>query len=130
VRSRTGVTGLEPGWTVEDSVDLFNIRLWGKGFFDANAKGNVVVRPSKTPGLEIDLLEVVEGLRERGLSTPVLVHFSDLLERRLLDMHEAFATAIKENVKIRRFVRFELGEGLEKKSNDFAAEVAAAAGQG
>ncbi len=33
-----------------------------------------------------------------------------------------------ENVRIRRFVRFELGEGLEKKSDDFAAEVAAQAG--
>lgn len=30
-----------------------------------------------------------------------------------------------ENVKIRRFVRFEMGEGLEKKVEDFAAEVAA-----
>ncbi|MBP7843915.1 MAG: translation elongation factor Ts [Proteobacteria bacterium] len=33
---------------------------------------------------------------------------------------------IGENVKIRRFMRFELGEGLEKKNEDFAAEVAAA----
>ena len=33
-----------------------------------------------------------------------------------------------ENIKIRRFVRFELGEGLEKKKNDFAAEVAQQAG--
>ncbi|HRI07788.1 MAG TPA: translation elongation factor Ts [Nannocystaceae bacterium] len=32
---------------------------------------------------------------------------------------------IGENVKIRRFTRYELGEGLEKKSQDFAAEVAA-----
>jgi elongation factor Ts len=31
--------------------------------------------------------------------------------------------AIGENIVIRRFVRFELGEGLEKKSEDFAAEV-------
>jgi elongation factor Ts len=30
---------------------------------------------------------------------------------------------IGENLVIRRFVRFELGEGLEKKSEDFAAEV-------
>ena len=30
-----------------------------------------------------------------------------------------------ENIKIRRFVRYELGEGLEKKNEDFAAEVAA-----
>ena len=35
---------------------------------------------------------------------------------------------IGENIKIRRFTRFELGEGLEKKKDDFAAEVAAQAG--
>ena len=36
------------------------------------------------------------------------------------------AASIKENVRIRRFVRFELGEGIEKRQDDFAAEVAAA----
>lgn len=33
---------------------------------------------------------------------------------------------IGENIVIRRFVRFELGEGIDKKTSDFAAEVAAA----
>jgi len=33
---------------------------------------------------------------------------------------------IGENITIRRFVRFELGEGLEKKKDDFADEVMAA----
>lgn len=32
---------------------------------------------------------------------------------------------IGENIKVTRFVRFNLGEGLEKRSQDFAAEVAA-----
>ncbi len=32
--------------------------------------------------------------------------------------------SIGENIKVRRFVRFEVGEGLEKKEEDFAAEVA------
>jgi elongation factor Ts len=36
---------------------------------------------------------------------------------------------IGENLVIRRFVRFELGEGIEKKKEDFAAEVAAATEQ-
>jgi elongation factor Ts len=31
---------------------------------------------------------------------------------------------IGENIRVRRFVRFELGQGLEKKSTDLAAEVA------
>ena len=94
---RAPKTSPDPVWTTEDSVDLYNVRGWGKGFFDVNAKGNVVVLPTRTPGAEIDLHSVVEGLRERGLKTPVLVHFSDLLEKRLNDIHQAFANAIKEH---------------------------------
>lgn len=33
---------------------------------------------------------------------------------------------IGENIRIRRFIRFKMGEGLEKKKDDFASEVAAA----
>ena len=33
---------------------------------------------------------------------------------------------VREKIDVRRFVRFELGEGIEKQENDFAAEVAAA----
>ena len=35
---------------------------------------------------------------------------------------------VGENVQIRRFARYELGEGLEKREDNFAAEVAAQAG--
>jgi elongation factor Ts len=41
---------------------------------------------------------------------------------------EAIAT-IGENIKVRRFTRFNLGEGIEKRKDDFAAEVAAQTGQ-
>ena len=34
-----------------------------------------------------------------------------------------------ENVRVRRFVRYEVGEGLEKRADDFAAEVKKQAGQ-
>jgi len=42
-------------------------------------------------------------------------------------LNETIAS-IGENISIRRFTRFALGEGLAKKETDFAAEVAAAAG--
>lgn len=42
-------------------------------------------------------------------------------------LNETIAT-IGENMSIRRFTRFALGEGLAKKESDFAAEVAAAVG--
>ena len=36
--------------------------------------------------------------------------------------------SIKENISIRRFTRFKMGEGIEKKADDFAAEVASMIG--
>jgi elongation factor Ts len=42
-------------------------------------------------------------------------------------IQDSIAT-IGENIKIRRFSRYVLGEGLEKRSDDFAAEVAAQVG--
>ena len=38
---------------------------------------------------------------------------------------ESVAKAVGCNIKLTKFVRFETGEGLEKKNEDFAAEVAA-----
>ena len=49
-------------------------------------------------------------------------------DKTINDLQQELIAKIGENIKIRRFVRFELGEGLEKKKNDFAAEVAAQAG--
>ena len=36
--------------------------------------------------------------------------------------------SIKENIAIRRFTRYKMGEGIEKKADDFAAEVASMVG--
>ena len=37
---------------------------------------------------------------------------------------EALSAKIGEKISVRRFVRYELGEGIEKKQSDFAAEIA------
>ena len=49
-------------------------------------------------------------------------------DKTIEQVQQELIAKIGENVKIRRFVRFELGEGLEKKKDDFAAEVAKQAG--
>jgi elongation factor Ts len=46
-------------------------------------------------------------------------------KRTVEQLQQELVAKLGENVQIRRFVRFELGEGLEKKQEDFAAEVAA-----
>jgi elongation factor Ts len=49
-------------------------------------------------------------------------------DKTIEQLQQELIAKIGENIKIRRFVRFELGEGLEKKKDDFAAEVAKTAG--
>jgi elongation factor Ts len=49
-------------------------------------------------------------------------------KRTISALQQELVAKIGENVKIRRFSRYELGEGLEKKTDDFAAEVAKQAG--
>ncbi len=94
----------EEGWSINSARELYQIEAWGQGFFDINEAGHVVVRPNRSPEHEIDIFEVVEGLRERGISTPVLIGFSDLLAQRIRDLHDAFAEAIEENAYRGRYV--------------------------
>ena len=49
-------------------------------------------------------------------------------KKSIRDLQNELVGKVGENCKIRRFTRYELGEGLEKKKDDFAAEVAKQAG--
>ena len=84
-------------WKVEESLDLYQVEAWGKGYFSINADGHVVVRPTQDASREIDLYEVVQGLKARDLHTPVVIRFSDILAHRLRHLADAFGTAISEN---------------------------------
>lgn len=46
------------------------------------------------------------------------------MDKKVKDLVTEKVSQIKENINIRRFVRFEMGEGLEKKECNLAAEVA------
>jgi elongation factor Ts len=45
-------------------------------------------------------------------------------KKTIADLQQELIAKIGENINIRRFVRFELGEGLEKKDENFLEEVA------
>jgi elongation factor Ts len=79
---------------------------------------------------------VIDKIVESGLKT--FYKEATLLEQSFIfDDKKSVAQAVKESegkvggpVKIAGYVRYALGEGIEKQESDFAAEVAAAAGQG
>ncbi len=84
-------------WKVADSAQLYQVESWGTGYFGINEAGNVVARPNQRLDREIDLLEVVEGLKARDLTAPVVIRFSDIIAHRLKSLNDSFLQAIAEN---------------------------------
>jgi arginine decarboxylase len=84
------------GWSVQDSLDLYNLPLWADGFFTANQRGNVVACPQRNGGSEIDLKELVDDLRARGYGLPLLIRFNDILRERVREIDGCFHRAMEE----------------------------------
>lgn len=84
-------------WTIADAEELYRAGGWGQGYFSIEQDGHLHARPMGESGPSVDLHEIVEGLSERGINTPVLLRFSDILNHRLESLRNAFASAIEEN---------------------------------
>jgi elongation factor Ts len=71
--------------------------------------------------------KIVEGRVKKFYSECCLMNQPYIREQKMTieKVREELVAKTGENVVVRRFARFELGEGIEKKSTDLAAEVAA-----
>ncbi len=92
------------GWDADDGAELYGIPAWGKGYVSAGGDGHLLVHPHRDRGAVIDLHEVVEGLRERGIEPPVVVRFEEIIHDRLRGLRAAFARAIAENEYRGRYI--------------------------
>jgi arginine decarboxylase len=83
-------------WTVADSLELYNVRAWGAGYFTINDEGHLAVSPRGPDGPDIDLRGLIDDLLKRGLDMPMLIRFSDILSSRIRDLNDCFQRAIEE----------------------------------
>jgi elongation factor Ts len=74
--------------------------------------------------------KIVEGRMDKFFAESVLLEqpFIKEPDKTVGDLVAERIAKIGENIQVRRFARFKLGEGIEKKSADFAAEVRAQVG--
>ncbi len=79
-------------WTIAQAAELYSIQNWGSRFFSINEKGHVVVNPMKN-GHTIDLKELADDLRSRRITLPVLVRFSNILQKRIEKVCSCFRIA-------------------------------------
>src|SRR5579871_1549819 len=83
-------------WTIADALETYLIRSWGNGYFGINEKGNVCVHPDGPTAPNLDLKELVDEVRRRGIGLPLLIRFTDILRHRIVELNEAFRRAISE----------------------------------
>ena len=76
--------------------------------------------------------KIVEGRLNKFYEEAVLLDqpFVKDPAKTVADLVTEKIASIKENITIRRFTRYKMGEGLEKRADDFGSEVAALAGGG
>jgi elongation factor Ts len=85
-------------------------------------------RSSGKPDAVLD--KIVEGQISKWLKEICLLDqpWVKDADKTIGQLQQELVAKIGENIQVRRFVRFELGEGLEKKQDNFAEEVAKQAG--
>ncbi len=81
---------------IEQTLETYGIENWGAGYFGVNRKGNLIVRPSENDSRTADLKEIIEDLRRRGISTPVLLRFPQLVAAQVRKLQRAFRNSIRE----------------------------------
>ena len=86
----------EERWTIDDSLELYNVEGWGIGYFGVNERGHVTVHPTKDPESGLDLYELAMDLDAQGVGLPLLLRFSDILRTRVQTLSERFRRAIEE----------------------------------
>jgi arginine decarboxylase len=69
---------------------------WGARYFDINEAGHVIATPLQEAGAAVDLLDVIEEAKARGLKFPLLIRFQDILRHRVGALNQAFRNSIAE----------------------------------
>ncbi len=85
-----------PRNALEETIDLYGIRNWGGEYFDVNRAGEVVLAFEATRGTPVAVKDIITELRQRGVSTPVVLRFPQILDYQIKKLVGAFQAAIKE----------------------------------
>jgi arginine decarboxylase len=83
-------------WSIESARSLYNIQRWGAKYFDINDAGHVIARPLQEAGATVDITDVIEEAKSRGLKFPLLIRFQDILRHRVEAINTAFRSSITE----------------------------------
>lgn len=80
----------------EKTIETYGIENWGADYFGVNRKGNLVVRSPEDENLTADVYDIIDDLQKRGVNTPILLRFPQLLFGQIRKLQTAFKKSIRE----------------------------------
>jgi arginine decarboxylase len=80
----------------DQTTETYGIENWGANYFGVNRKGNLIVRAAENDNLTADVKEIIDDLSKRGINTPVLLRFPQLLAGQIRKLQKSFKNSIKE----------------------------------
>lgn len=87
---------MKTNWTIQDSLEHYLISRWGNPFFSINSNGHLECLPKKDSTGSIDLKELIDDLKRRGIKTPVLLRFNDILASKVESLSMSFKKSIDD----------------------------------
>jgi len=80
---------------IEACRELYGIDRWGGDYFEISDQGNVIVKaPTGNGAQPVELTEIIQGLKGRGLKMPVMLRFENLISDRVALLNHSFRDAI------------------------------------
>ncbi|WP_444918221.1 biosynthetic arginine decarboxylase [Microbulbifer sp. JMSA003] len=84
-------------WNIAEAGNIYGVNQWGNGYFDIDSQGNVVVKnPSDDEADAVPLMQIIEGMQDRGLHMPVLLRVENILDKSISSLNETFRQIIEK----------------------------------
>ena len=74
---------------------IYNIEKWSDDEFGVNDRGHLCLKGG-TEFKDIDMMDIIQTIKERGIQTPTVIRFQDILRNKVQELNETFIETIKD----------------------------------
>ena len=82
-------------WTLDEAAACYGLPQWGRDYFEITAEGELaVVVPGDGEPARVPIMEIVAGMKARGLDMPGVLRIENLLDHSISLINQSFARAM------------------------------------
>ncbi|GMQ61768.1 biosynthetic arginine decarboxylase [Vallitalea maricola] len=82
-------------WDIKKSEELYGVNNWGRDYFTISETGELIINPFTKESSGVSLIDIIQGVEDRGFDMPVLLRFENILDEQISSLNNAFNNAIE-----------------------------------